>query len=50
MKDVRGRYEMLMACYLSGQMSQAQFEEHKTHDAVFSAWVSRRMTREGDGG
>lgn len=37
------RYELLFQCFLSEQMSMAQLECHMNDDAVFRAWVSRRM-------
>jgi len=36
-------YGLLLDCYLSGQMSQAQFERHKADDEVFRAFAARRM-------
>lgn len=33
-------YEMLLACYLSGQMSQKQFEQHKADDPAFAAYAN----------
>lgn len=33
------RYSLLLACYRSGQMSEAQLVEHMREDAVFAAFV-----------
>lgn len=35
------RYDLLLACYRSGQMSDAQLQEHMRADAVFAAYVKR---------
>lgn len=37
-------YGLLLDCYLSGQMSLAQFERHKADDEVFRTWAERRLT------
>lgn len=36
-----GRFEALLACFRSGQMSEAQLQEHMRTDAVFAAYVRR---------
>lgn len=33
------KYENLLACFRSGQIDEAQFQEHMRADAVFAAWV-----------
>ncbi len=38
------RYELLLACFRSGQMSDAQLQEHMREDAVFAAYVKREIT------
>ena len=35
------RLELLLACFRSGQMSEAQLQEHMREDAVFAAYVRR---------
>lgn len=32
-------YENLLACFRSGQMTEAQFQDHMRADSVFAAWV-----------
>ena len=39
----RDTYEMLLACYLSEQMSEAQLEAHMREDEVFRAWAARKL-------
>lgn len=34
-------YALLLACYRSGQISPAQWQEH-LRDEVFAAWVKRQ--------
>ena len=34
-------YEALLTCYLFGQMTETQWQEH-LKDEVFSAWVKRK--------
>jgi len=34
-------YELLLACYLSGQVSERQWTEH-LKDEHFAAWIARR--------
>lgn len=41
------RYELLLQCFLSDQMSMAQLERHMDDDSVFRAWVARRMRTRG---
>jgi hypothetical protein len=36
-------YAALLACFTSGQMSEAQLQEHMREDAVFAAWVRRQI-------
>lgn len=36
-------YELLLACYLSGQMSDAQMQEHMRDDPVFAAYVKKAL-------
>lgn len=33
------KYELLLACFRSGQMTEAQFQDHMRGDAAFAAWV-----------
>ena len=35
-------YQALLACFRSGQMSEAQLQEHMRLDAVFAAYVRRQ--------
>jgi len=35
------KYELLLACFRSGQMSDAQLQEHMRADAVFAAYVKK---------
>ncbi len=35
------RFDLLLACFRSGQMSEAQLQEHMRADAVFAAYVRR---------
>jgi hypothetical protein len=35
------RYALLLACYRSGQISEAQWQQH-LRDAVFARWIGRR--------
>lgn len=37
------RYDLLLACFRSGQMSAAQLQEHMREDAVFAAYVRREL-------
>lgn len=40
------RYEMLWTCYLTGQMSEAQLQQHMDEDKDFAAFVkSKREAR-----
>lgn len=39
------RYASLLACFRSGQMSEAQLQEHMREDAVFAAYVRRECGR-----
>lgn len=34
------RYDLVLACYLTGQMSERQWQEH-LKDEHFAAWVKR---------
>lgn len=43
MSGTQGRYEMLIECYLSGQMTEKQFAGHCEADEVFSAFASKRL-------
>lgn len=36
-------YETLLACYRSGQMSEAQMHGHMRDDAVFAAYVKKAL-------
>jgi hypothetical protein len=36
-------YELLFACFTSGQMSAAQLDGHMNDDEVFRAWVDKRI-------
>lgn len=35
-------FDMLYMCYLSGQMSETQWQNH-LHDQKFAAWVRRKL-------
>lgn len=35
------QFDLLLACYRSGQMSEAQMQEHMRADAAFAAFVRR---------
>lgn len=35
------RFDLLLTCFRSGQMSEAQLQEHMRADAVFAAYVRR---------
>lgn len=37
------RYDVLLACYRSGQMTEAQMQEHMRADAVFAEYVKKAM-------
>lgn len=37
-----GARELLLACYLSGQINERQWQEH-LRDDFFAAWVKRRL-------
>ncbi len=37
------RYQALLACFRSGQMSEAQLQEHMRADAVFAAYVKKEI-------
>jgi hypothetical protein len=37
------RFEALLTCYRTGQMSEAQLQEHMREDAIFAAWVRRQI-------
>lgn len=39
------RFEALLACFRSGQMSMAQLCEHMRDDAVFAAYVRKECGR-----
>ena len=34
-------YQMLLDCYLSGQINERQWSEHK-RDEIFAAWLKKR--------
>lgn len=36
------RYEMLLDCWRSGQMTDRQLEAHKRAEPLFAAWLARR--------
>jgi len=36
------KYEKLLACYRSGQMSERQWQAHISADEVFRQWLKRR--------
>jgi len=36
-------YEKLLACYLSGQVPEAAWQEHLAADPEFARWVAERM-------
>lgn len=38
-------YELMLACYRSGQMSEAQMQEHMRADAVFAEYVKRNTRK-----
>lgn len=35
-------YELLLACFRSGQMNERQMQEHMKADPDFAAWVKER--------
>lgn len=35
------RFQMLLDCYLSGQMSPRQWQEHITKEPRFKQWLAR---------
>lgn len=37
------RFQLLLACYRSGQMTAAQLHEHMREDAVFAAYVKKEL-------
>ena len=37
--------ELLYACYLSGQISERQWQEHLVADGALRAWVEKRAER-----
>lgn len=37
------KFELLLACYRTGQMSEAQLQEHMREDKVFAAYVKRNV-------
>lgn len=37
------RFEALLTCYRTGQMSEAQLQEHMREDAVFAAYVKKAL-------
>lgn len=37
-------YHAVLACYLSGQMSEAQWQDHLA-DPLFALWLVRRGTK-----
>lgn len=39
------RFELLLTCYRTGQMSEAQMQEHMREDAVFAAYVRAATQR-----
>lgn len=39
------RFELLLACYRSGQMSARQMQEHMREDAAFAAYVEKQSTQ-----
>ena len=39
------RFEALLTCYRTGQMSEAQLQEHMRDDAVFAAYVRKECGR-----
>lgn len=38
-------YELLYTCYLSGQISDRQWQQHLTENEVFRKWVETRTGR-----
>lgn len=37
------RFELLLACFRSGQMSAAQLQEHMRDDELFAAFVRKEL-------
>jgi hypothetical protein len=37
------KYDALLACYRSGQMSEAQFQEHMRDDPAFADYVREKV-------
>lgn len=43
-KDTRmASYELILECYLSGQITEKDMDERLRDDEVFKAWLSRKM-------
>lgn len=42
-------YRLILACYRSGQVSEAQWQAHMK-DEVFAAWVRKATTPDASGG
>lgn len=40
MKKCSSRNDLLLACYLSGQVAEQQWQEH-LHDEVFRRWLEK---------
>lgn len=38
------RFEHLLACYVSGQMTEADWQWHLETDELFRAWYARKAT------
>ena len=42
------RFEHLLACYVSGQMTEADWEWHLETDEMFCAWWLRKSSTKAD--
>jgi hypothetical protein len=36
-------FDLLLACFRSGQMTERQMQEHMRDDPAFAAWVKERV-------
>lgn len=43
----QNNFALLFACYRSGQISEAAWQEHLAEDEVFARWVALRLRQVG---
>nr|WP_250808162.1 hypothetical protein [Neorhizobium tomejilense] len=43
MTSASSNYDILFQCFVSGQMSDAQLQQHMREDQIFKAWVDRKL-------